>query len=72
MSVMSELDLVRSGNARGFRRCANCGRTEEDSGKPITTIVIDWRTELLCDGCIARYDWSDWTFDPVLNIYRHR
>ena len=66
MSVMSQLDLLRSDS---HTRCANCGCTEEESGTPVTTIVADWRTELMCDTCVRRYDWSDWTFDPVLNIY---
>jgi hypothetical protein len=63
VSVMSELDLVKQG-----RRCGGCGTTNV----PAETIVIDWRPELLCERCVANHDWSDWTFDPVLNVYRRK
>lgn len=69
MSVMAQLDLARTHRST---RCANCGRTEEQSGVPVTTIVADWRIDLLCDTCVRNHDWSDWTFDPVLNVYYAR
>lgn len=74
MSVMSQfdLDVNHPGDIGIIKRCANCGRTEQKIGQPITTIVIDWRTDLLCDGCVARFTWKDWDFDPVLNIYWRR
>ena len=65
MSVMSGLDLELCMRPR----CANCGQSEEISGIPVTTIISDIRTELICDRCVARFDWSDWNFDPVLNVY---
>ncbi len=66
MSVMSQLSLLRSDT-----RCGCCGRTEEESRIPTATVVIDWHAELMCDACVARHDWSDWTFDPILNLYVH-
>ena len=51
---------------RAVNRCGNCGTSEN-----VVTVVIDWRTEVLCDRCVARFDWSDWTFDPVLNTYTY-
>ena len=42
-------------------RCANCGITDP----PATTLVNDWRTDLLRDECIASYSWSDRQFDPI-------
>jgi hypothetical protein len=63
MSQMSELDLVRR-----EERCGNCG----SRNRPASTVVIDWRTELMCDRCVATFDWSDWEFDPVLNAYFRR
>lgn len=70
MSVMSELDVLRRYNDT---RCGGCGQSEEKSGIPATTIVIDFRAELLCDTCVANHDWpeSEWTFDPILNLYVH-
>lgn len=68
MSVMSQLDLLRRDDDT---RCGCCGQTEEKSGVPATTIVIDFRAELMCDRCVANHDWSDWTFDPILNLYVH-
>jgi hypothetical protein len=68
MSVMSQLDQLRSYDDT---RCGGCGQTEEASGVPVTTIVIDFRAELMCDACVAGHDWSDWTFDPILNLYMH-
>lgn len=68
MSVMSELVMLRT---ETNARCANCGTTGTLAGIPVTTLVVDWRTELLCDSCVTRFDWSDWTFDPILNIYVH-
>ncbi len=65
MSVMSNLALLRSERPR----CACCGTTGTLTGTPPTTIVIDWRIELMCDSCISRFDWSDWIFDPILNLY---
>jgi hypothetical protein len=64
MSVMSRLSLTRQ-----EERCGNCGQTEEKSGIPTTTIAIDRSASLLCDECVASFDWSDWIFDPVLNVY---
>lgn len=74
MSTMSELDLVlnRPAEAGVTKRCVNCGQTEEQRQAPITTIVVDWRVDVMCDACVASFDWSDWTFDPVLNVYRRR
>jgi hypothetical protein len=66
---MSTLDVART---HPGTRCANCGCTEEKSGVPVTTIVADWRTEMLCDHCVASHDWSDWQFDPILNVYYRR
>jgi hypothetical protein len=60
MSTMSQLSL-----AKETERCANCGTKE----RPAPTVVIGWRIDLLCDECVARFDWSDWQFDPVLNVY---
>lgn len=68
MSVMSELDVLRRYNDT---RCGGCGQSEEKSGIPATTIVIDFRAELMCDTCVANHNWSDWTFDPILNLYVH-
>lgn len=65
MSVMSQLDLVRITDPR----CGNCGQQESQSGIPVTTIVVDWRAEMLCDRCVASHDWQDWNFDPITNIY---
>lgn len=62
MSRMADLDLVRRES-----RCAVCG-----TANGAVTLVIDWRTDLMCDPCVSRYDWQDWTFDPILNIYRHK
>jgi hypothetical protein len=69
MSVMSQLSLARHDKST---RCANCGQTEEKSSRPVTTIVVDWRTDLMCDTCIAGFDWSDWDFDPILNLYTRK
>ena len=71
MSVMSELDLFvnRPGELGVTKRCCNCGTTEEPDGTPITTIVHDWRTNVMCSRCVANFDWSDWQFDPILNVY---
>lgn len=67
MSVMSALDQLRTDAST---RCANCGRSEEESGVPVTTVVIDWRIDLLCDDCVGRFDWLiHWNFDPILNVY---
>ena len=52
---------------RAVNRCGNCGTSEN-----AVTVVIDWRTDLLCDRCIARFDWSNYAFDPILNTYTHR
>jgi hypothetical protein len=46
--------------------CGRCGTRRQP-----TTVVIDWRTELVCDACVARFDWSEWNFDPILNTYTH-
>lgn len=59
VSTMSQLDLIRHSE-----RCGNCGRNSQP-----TTVVIDFRPELMCDQCVARFDWSDWNFDPILNTY---
>ena len=40
--------------------CCNCGRTSAQAGCLLRTRVIDWRTELMCDTCVASYDWADW------------
>jgi alpha-glucosidase (family GH31 glycosyl hydrolase) len=69
VSVISEIDLLRRYDDT---RCGGCGQTEQESKIPVTTVVIDWRTELLCDTCIANHDWRDWIFDPVLNLYSRR
>lgn len=69
MSVMSELDLLRRYDDT---RCSGCGCTEEKTGVPVVTVVIDWRIELMCDPCIAKFDWSDWIFDPILNLYTRK
>jgi hypothetical protein len=53
------------------RMCANCGRKESD-GVIIEATVIDWRTDELCDGCIASFDWSDWDYDATTRTYRHK
>lgn len=67
MSMTSEIDLLRRYDDE---RCSNCGQTEKRSGVPATTIVLDWRgPELVCDTCVANHDWSDWTFEPILNLY---
>ena len=67
---MSQLALARTDSTT---RCCNCGCTEEKSGIPATTVVIDWRGPyLMCDACIASHDWSDWTFDPILNSYSRK
>jgi hypothetical protein len=72
MSVMSQLDLLRQPEEPWLSpRCGCCGTTEAKSGVPITTVVVDFRTELMCDKCVARHDWSDWIFDPILNLYVH-
>lgn len=63
MSLMSELNLVKQ-----EERCGRCGTRN----RPADTIVIDWRTERLCDRCVARFDWRGWEFDPVLNAYFRR
>jgi hypothetical protein len=60
MSVMSQLSL-----AKETERCGNCGTKE----RPALTVAIDWRVTLLCDECVAIFDWSDWQFDPVRNVY---
>lgn len=74
MSVMSELDLFvnHPGELGVVKRCTNCGRTEAQTETPITTVVADWRIDVMCDGCVATFDWSDWTFDPLLNVYRRK
>jgi len=36
---------------------------------PAATTVTDWRTDYLCDRCVASFDWSGWTFDPIANTY---
>jgi hypothetical protein len=59
MSTMSELDLMRKES-----QCAVCGTADNAD-----TLVIDWRTDLMCSPCISRYDWAGWNFDPILNIY---
>ena len=60
MSVMSQLDLQLREH-----RCGNCGSTQN----PADTVVIDPTPRLLCDYCVATFDWSDWYFDPVWNVY---
>lgn len=74
MSVMSQLNLEisRPGEIGITKRCANCGTAENPDRAPITTIVIDWRTDLMCDPCVTSFDWSQWEFDPILNVYRRR
>ncbi len=47
-------------------RCGNCGRLNRP-----TTVVLDFSPVLVCDDCIASFDWSGWIFDPVLNSYTH-
>jgi hypothetical protein len=54
------------------RRCANCGNTEESDGRIIRTTVIDWRTDELCDPCVASYDWSDWSYVASTRTYTHK
>jgi hypothetical protein len=46
-------------------RCANCGNTETGDN-PVRTTVIDWRTDKLCDKCVASFEWSedDWYSAP--------
>jgi hypothetical protein len=74
MSVMSTLDLFvnRPAELGITKRCANCGSTHEPDGTQITTVVIDWRTDVMCSRCIANFDWSQWIFDPILNVYVRR
>lgn len=57
---MSQLDLVRQ-----EERCGNCGTRNMIAD----TVVIDTSPQLLCRKCVARFDWTGWDFDPVLNLY---
>lgn len=63
--------LLRIVAERRAALCGNCGCSEGQGGAPVRTTVRDWRTDVLCDACVASYDWSDWAFDGVAT-YRHK
>lgn len=51
--------------------CGNCGRTEQTAGQ-LRTRIVDFRTEYLCDDCVARHDWTDWDHDAATLTYTHK
>lgn len=53
-------------------RCALCGLHADDSDIPVTTAIVGWRTDLICDNCVAVADLSDFRFDSLTNTYTRR
>lgn len=59
-----------------LQRCANCGTATE----PLPVMVIDWRTDRLCQPCADSYYWSPdlWDREPATGtlhgrvLYRHK
>lgn len=54
------------------RRCANCGTVQQ----PLVTVVMDWRTDMLCQSCTDSYDWPPAIWErerrSTLVTYRHK
>ncbi len=53
------------------RYCGHCGAAEHEDA-PMDTAVTDYRTVLICGGCVEAGDWRNYSFDPLENTYTRK